>query len=300
MPLNVLRLGFLGLNSARLDESRAYYTDVLGLPLVAERQDEAYFGCGFGSHALSLHVGETPGFRHIGLQIAGAGPLDDALATLRDHGVDGEIRSSGLHGIGSVIEIADPDGYRVFLYRDEDVSGSHFPAHGIAPQKLGHVALWTGDAKRAEQFYGSVLGFRMSDWIDSVFVFLRCNTDHHTVNFLTAQARGMFHMAFELRDASDLIHSCDVLGRSRRRLDWGPGRHGPGHNLYTYHRDPEGNVVELFADLDMMSSEDLGYFDPRPHHRDSPQRPKTWAFSPEIDIWGAPPPAEYRPPSNNY
>ena len=39
-----------------------------------------------------------------------------------------------------------------------------------------------------------------------------------------------------------------------------------------------------------MSNEELGCFEPRPYHRDNPQRPKTWTLSPEIDIWGAPPP----------
>ncbi len=297
MPLKVLRLGFLGLNSARHEESKDYYTRVIGLPVVAETAQAAYLGCGFGSHALSLHKAEQPGFRHLGLQISGKGPLDDALALLRADGIKAGITSRPLLGVESAIEIADPDGYRLFLYRDEVSSKSHFPVQGIRPEKLGHVALWAGDAKRSENYYTGTLGFRTSDWIGNAFVFLRCNTDHHTINFLTASRPGMFHFAFELRDANHLIQTCDLLGKEKMRIDWGPGRHGPGHNLYTYHRDPEGNVVELFAELDVMSSEELGYFDPRPYHRDSPQRPKTWNFSPEIDIWGAPPPPDFAPPS---
>ena len=296
MPLKVLRVGFLGLNSARRDESKDYYNRVVGLPTVAETPQESYFGCGFGSHALSLHTADHPGFRHLGLQISGHGPLDDALAALRADGITGQIKSSPLHGVESVIEIADPDGYRLLLYRDEASSKTNFPIHGICPQKLGHVALWAKDAKRLEQFYSGTLGFRTSDWIDNVFVFMRCNTDHHSVNFLNGPRPGMFHFAFELRDANHLMQSCDVLGRAKVRIEWGPGRHGPGHNLYTYHRDPEGNIVELFAELDVVASEELGYFEPRSYHQDTPQRPKTWAFSPEIDIWGAPPPASFTPP----
>jgi hypothetical protein len=34
-----------------------------------------------------------------------------------------------------------------------------------------------------------------------------------------------------------------------------------------------------------MKDEELGYFDPRPWHRDLPQRPKTWA-SDTSQIWG--------------
>ena len=295
MPLKVLRIGFLGLNCANYVKTKNHYMNVMGLPLVAETAEEVYLGCGFGSHALSLHAAEQKGFRHLGLQISGHGPLDDALAVLRSDGVEAAIKPCLLPGVESVIEIADPDGCRLFLYREEVPSASHFPIHGIGPQKLGHVAFWVGDAKRSERFYAEMFGFRTSDWIEEVFVFMRCNTDHHTVNFLSAARPGLFHLAFELRDASHLIQSCDLLGKEMLRIDWGPGRHGPGHNLYTYHRDPEGNIVELFAELDVMDSEDLGYFDPRPYHRDSPQRPKTWVFSPQIDIWGAPPPADFMP-----
>jgi hypothetical protein len=41
-----------------------------------------------------------------------------------------------------------------------------------------------------------------------------------------------------------------------------------------------------------MMDESLGYFDPRPWHRDKPQRPKVWVAMPR-DIWGPPPTADY-------
>jgi hypothetical protein len=36
------------------------------------------------------------------------------------------------------------------------------------------------------------------------------------------------------------------------------------------------HIVELYAELDQIKSEALGYFDPRPWHVDRPQRPKAW------------------------
>ena len=135
MPVKILRLGFLGLNSARCEESKDYYTRVMGLPLVAETSQETYLGCGFGSHALSLHKAEQSGFRHLGFQISGSGPLDDALAILRADGIKAEIKTSSIYGVESVIEVSDCDGYRLLLYRDELSSKSNFPAHGIRPEK---------------------------------------------------------------------------------------------------------------------------------------------------------------------
>ena len=73
-----------------------------------------------------------------------------------------------------------------------------------------------------------------------------------------------------------------------------PGRHGIGHNLFTYHWAPNGLITELFAQLDQMN-EELGYFEPRSWHRDRPQRPKVWTPDPNAaNYWGAGAPEEMR------
>lgn len=61
----------------------------------------------------------------------------------------------------------------------------------------------------------------------------------------------------------------------------------PGHNLFTYHKDPDGNVIELFTQIDRMTDGSKGYWEPRPWHETFPMYPKTW----EIDaltanLWG--------------
>jgi hypothetical protein len=43
--------------------------------------------------------------------------------------------------------------------------------------------------------------------------------------------------------------------------------------------------------MDLMLDEELGYFEPRPWHRDRPQRPKTWVGLPR-DVWGVGPAKE--------
>jgi len=47
-------------------------------------------------------------------------------------------------------------------------------------------------------------------------------------------------------------------------------------------------VVELFCDLDRMPDEELGYFEPRPWHHDTPQRPKLWTPG-KTTVWGPTP-----------
>jgi hypothetical protein len=103
----------------------------------------------------------------------------------------------------------------------------------------------------------------------------------------------MHHYAFELNDWSHLRNACDVLARNKRPLIWGPGRHGVGHNVFVYHRDPDDNIIELFAEMDQMKDESLGYFDPRPWHHDLPQRPKVWERKYAGMTWGTPPTPDF-------
>ena len=65
----------------------------------------------------------------------------------------------------------------------------------------------------------------------------------------------MHHIAFELKDWAHIQAACDFLGLNKMPLIWGPGRHGPGHNIYTYHRNPDDQIVEMFTELDKMLDE---------------------------------------------
>jgi catechol-2,3-dioxygenase len=161
---------------------------------------------------------------------------------------------------------------------------------GVSPFKLGHVAFVVPDVHAVADFYQRILGFRVSDWIEDVFVFMRCNPDHHTVNFVRGKNTSMHHFAFQLRDFSHLESGCDVLSQNRIPIIWGPLRHGPGHNVSIYHRNPDQQVIEFFAELDQVLDEEIGIFDPRPWHEDQPQRPKVWSRASRSQSgWGPPP-----------
>ena len=194
--------------------------------------------------------------------------------------------------IDKALTFADPKGTLIEVFTAAQPFERRTPPSGVGPLKLGHLAFCVDDPKAFADFYGRVLGFRVSDWIEDWFVFMRCGPDHHTVNFVQGKTTRMHHIAFELKDWPHLLTACDYLGARNIPLIWGPGRHGPGHNLFTYHRNPDDQIIELFTELDKMLDESLGYFDPRPWHRDKPQRPKVWAAMPR-DIWGPPPTPDY-------
>ena len=178
--------------------------------------------------------------------------------------------------MGKVLTFKDNKDTAIDLFTEWKYLGSHHQVSGIGPLKLGHIAFHCPDVKAVADFYAKVMGFKVSDWIDDWFVFMRCNTDHHTVNFIKGDKAELHHIAFELKDMSHMQNACEMFATKNIRILWGPLRHGPGHNVATYHRNPDEHTVELYIELDQMKDEVLGYFDPRPWHRDTPQYPKTW------------------------
>ena len=90
-----------------------------------------------------------------------------------------------------------------------------------------------------------------------------------------------------LANAPDAV-ACDHLGRMNVPISWGPGRHGISHNIFVYHRDPDDQMIEFYTEMDQMLDEELGYFDPRPWHKDRPQRPKVWDRQSAALVWGPP------------
>ena len=145
------------------------------------------------------------------------------------------------------------------------------------PLKLGHVAYRVNDVQQVVKFYTDVLGFRVSDWRDDIFAFLRCGPDHHTRQFRVR--RGAAAPSHRLRgeglggDSARLRVARQERHPARPR----PGRHIIGHDIAIYHRNADQVRVEFFCEMDQMKDEALGYFDPRPWHPDTPQRPKVWS-----------------------
>ena len=295
MTMQIAKLGYAGFNTSDVEAMLAYYTNVLGFTLVERGGDGAvYLRSVLDHHTLVLYPAKEQGLRHIGFQLGGGQTLKDAATQLREQGITVETQSDAQPGVAEQLQFADPEGTLLHLYSAMEQVHTAFPETGIVPEKLGHIALSVSDVQKIANFYQNVLGFRVSDWIEDFFVFMRCGPDHHTMNFVQSKYQRMNHIAFQLKDWAHVQRACDSLYTQHIPLIWGPGRHGAGHNIFTYHLNPDGQIVELFTELDSMLNEDLGYFEPRPWHEEFPQKPKVWkADLTATNHWGAMPPPTF-------
>ncbi|MDF2119631.1 VOC family protein [Roseiarcaceae bacterium H3SJ34-1] len=297
--MNVTKIGYLTLETPDLAKQAAYFSDVLGLRLLAKTGSEAFFACEADAISVVLRQGGTARCVALSLEVPGDVSFAEAAKGLTGKGVGSRLKSDAAPETRELLSIDAPEELQIDLTHARPASEDIVPAlatgDGIAPRKLGHVAFNVENVQATVDFFVDILGFRVSDWLGDFFAFLRCGPDHHTVNFLHGSRRKMHHMAFEARDWNHLKDASDLLGLRKIPLLWGPGRHPVGHNLFTYHHNADGQIVELYAELDQMSDEASGAFDPKPWHEDKPQRPKVWQPGPfTSNLWGIPTPPVFR------
>jgi catechol 2,3-dioxygenase-like lactoylglutathione lyase family enzyme len=293
MMIKVRRLGHTTFETPDLEKQIDYYTQIAGLAVVGKERDRVFLSARAGSLAIELRRGAARRCTSLSFEVAQNEDFTDMQRRLTADGIKSDIRSDSIPGTPKVLAFEDPKGTSIEIFTEWSALGHDQAVPGIGPLKLGHVAFYVSDPKAMAEFYGRVLGFKVSDWINDFFVFMRCNADHHAVNFITGQNVGMHHMAFELRDFSHLQVACDTFGQKKIPIIWGPVRLGPGHNVATFHRNTDDWVVEFYIELDQMKDDELGYYDPRPWHEDKPQRPKVWAQHAAAYIWGPPPTPDF-------
>lgn len=291
--IEVKKLGHLTYGTPNRKAQVEYYTEVVGLRLTGEEKGRSILSTRVGFETVIFEDAGEVGCRRLSFQVGPEADMNAIAKELQGLGLKPEKRSDVTPGIAQSIVFADPFGTPTELFKEPKNFGFG-PVHGVGPYKIGHVAYVVPDAKLLTDFYCDHLGFRVSDWMEDFFSFLRCNPDHHAANFITHEGQPkIHHAAYEARDWAHIEHVCDVLGEHKRPIIWGPIRHGIGHNIVVYHRDPDDNIVEFYAELDQMKDEALGYFDPRPWHGSFPQRPRTWPTDTAALSWGLPPTPDF-------
>jgi len=291
----VARLGHATFKTADISRMADYYSDVIGLRVVDRTSKRVIFGDRCGGEPLVLEQGPQAVCEDISFAVDSADHLDVLTKSLIAAGCVVERATDVTPRAKDARTFVDPKGTRVLIYVDAParVPLDDAPV-GIGALRLGHIAFASSKTKAVADFYVGELGFKVSDWVEDIFAFLRCGPDHHTVNFLASSHTRMHHIAYELKDWAHVLLACDVLGKRNIPIIWGPGRHRVGHNIFVYHRDPDDHVIELYAELDQMKSEELGYFEPRPWHEYAPQYPRVWSKEEGLPLWGLAPSDDFR------
>ena len=134
-------------------------------------------------------------------------------------------------------------------------------------QRLGHLVVQSTKYRQALNWYLDNLGMIVSDFLffpgqrqrGPTMSFIRCDqgstpADHHTLAIALGPANRYVHSAYQVSDLDALAAGGEYLRERGYFRSWGIGRHLQGSQIFDYWRDPDGFLVEHFADGDMFDN----------------------------------------------
>jgi catechol 2,3-dioxygenase-like lactoylglutathione lyase family enzyme len=148
------------------------------------------------------------------------------------------------------------------------------PTDRDRPLQVTHVVINARDREACTRFLIEVLGFRLSDRT-GFMNFIRCDEVHHAIAYAQSGISSLNHIAFEMKDFDAVMRGIGRLKDAGFSPAWGPGRHGPGNNVFAYFVTPFGATVEYTAEVQRIGDDyKVG-------------APEDWIWPPNrMDHWG--------------
>lgn len=160
--------------------------------------------------------------------------------------------------VSEAVAVRDPEGHCIVFAWAPDSPESNGPPVDLPPARMQHFAVRTLDPEVMRAFYHEVLGFTVSDRVEDESgglraCFLRTDALHHALALFRAPAAGFDHVSFETDSWNDMKTWGDHMAAIRETIVWGIGRHGPGNDVFFMVRDPDGNLAEISAEIEVCA-----------------------------------------------
>jgi catechol 2,3-dioxygenase-like lactoylglutathione lyase family enzyme len=264
------RLHHLRRDSADPERLARFYGELLG-DRVEALPDGQWLVQGHGRRLVAGR-GACGAVPYFALAMRDAAQLAGYAAALERLGVALEPSPSPLFADGA-FAVADPDGRRivfglpVFAFENETATTA----------RLQHFVCASVRVPEMLAFYRDILGARESDRVleneELAAVFLRSDPEHHSFATFRAPESRPDHHSYETGSWNDIRDWGDRMASLRIPLWWGPGRHGPGNNLFFMIEDPDGHKVEFSAEIERLP-EDAAF--------------RTWPHEQRtLNLWGS-------------
>jgi 3,4-dihydroxy-9,10-secoandrosta-1,3,5(10)-triene-9,17-dione 4,5-dioxygenase len=254
---DIYGLGYVGLRSHRLDEWRAFATDVLGMQVAGSPggdDDTLYLRMDERAWRYAVAPGDDD-LEYVGWEVRGPAELDRLAAALTDAGYDAK-ESPDLataRRVARVVRSTDPGGNAVELFCGaKEVRAPFVSPTGVrfvtGDLGIGHVVLSLPDVAEAKRYYLSTLGFRISDTHGPTH-FCHVNGRHHSLAFRPdpGAPSTFIHCMVEVADLDMVGRALDAALGGAAPVANGLGRHANDQAISFYVKTPSGFEVEYGA-----------------------------------------------------
>ena len=263
-------LHHLEIQSSNPERLSNFYSNIMDMKIDKLSSDK--FLCDGPSRKIIITLGKDKTLSHAGMVCRNENNLNGFKNFLNQKELKLKDFNSELYKPGS-FSVEDPDKNVICfgVLKDKSIAslnGIHAP--------LQHLTFASEDVVSFENFYKNKLGFQVTDRVvkdngEVATCFTTSNHEHHTIACFKSSKKGMDHHSYEAGDWNYIKSWCDHFALNNIKLKWGPGRHGPGNNLFVFIEDNDGNWIEISAELETVHGRPV---------RNWPQEERT------LNLWG--------------
>ncbi len=234
-----------------------FYQDVMGMD--AGQIDHDLWLCQGPQRRLLVERGASRTLGFGAYRCASTADLSALRTRLMERGIPLAPSPSPLFS-QEAFSFSDPDGNRLVFGLARRQAEQSNAALAAAPLigRLQHLVVASEDAESLLHFYSDIVGLAISDKmldagaLSACWLRTRGDREHHSFAIFRAEKKGIDHHSYEVDDWARIRDWADHLAHKGFQLSWGPGRHGPGNNLFIFVLDPDGNRIEFSAELETI------------------------------------------------
>ena len=219
-------LGYVALTVPDLERSVDFYQRIGHLRVTERGTKTAFLSGGSEHHWLRLDEGDAPGLTRIAFELTGRAAIDEVVDRLDAIGVAWKpVDDLPGERVVDAIRFRDPDGFEIELF----VGPVSLPVRVgtfVNMDRFLHAVWLVSNPVESFQFYRDVLGFKDSDWIERIAVFMRsANRYHHSAGILLGgeKAGQLDHFCILVDDLDDVMRAAE-----RRAEQWCRASSGSG------------------------------------------------------------------------
>ncbi|OUS82863.1 VOC family protein [Pseudomonas putida] len=287
LPFRYKKLAYAAINVTDLSRSVPFYRDIVGLDLVKQDGDIAYFRCSRDHHNIVLYQAPGHGLKRVGFELEQESDVRAAFEHFDQRGmqptwVSAEEAKQLRQGLGFRVRERH-SGLLFELFVGNMHLSNPFVPTVAKIARIGHVVIGSENFEGSRDSLVDDFGFRVSDLIEDRIIFMRChpNPFHHTFAVGPASSSHFHHVNFMVTDIDDIGKALYRIKQHDIKVVFGPGRHPPSDSVFFYFLDPDGITVEY-----SFGMEEFAEHGARP--------PRYMEPVPEsLDAWGAVPDGQF-------
>jgi len=267
--MNIIGIGYLGFESAKLDAWREYGSEVMGFQITRSPEsdpDSLYFKMDDRRHRLAFHPGTIERLVYIGWEVRNRLDFLAAVERLGKHQVEyivGDAELCETRGVKELVRFRDPVGYQHELfYAQKWLPRSFLPGrpHGgfVCDERgVGHLVLMTPEfTEELEHFMIEIMGMQWYGWgagkgkTEFFRSKLNNQTSHDIAYGLAPGRMGIQHIGLFVNSVRDVGETYDLVKEKDLDMLMTLGQHCQDPHLSFYHFTPSGFAIECIAELE--------------------------------------------------